>query len=147
MPRPPRPRTLSWVAPPRFYSTNPVDLTLIGRRGLDHRGEPRLLLRRVLGNRVERVLEHRLVVRAHRTHVGAAPAAGDHARPAQDALPQVEAVLRAQQRLLARVVGLVDDAAEVLGELGEAVGRAVAVAGLPVAVPLLDHVARAGLEA
>src|SRR5688572_8763195 len=136
--------------PPLFDSTSdPVDLALVGLRrfGRDHRRQPRLLLGSVLRDRIERVLQHRLVVRPHRADVGAAPAAGDHARAAQDALPQVEAVLRAQHRLLLLGVGLVDHAPEVLGELGEAVRRAVLVALLPVALPVPDHVAGAGLEA
>src|SRR5687767_6072936 len=134
--------------PPLFDSTSdPVDLALVGLRrlGRDHGRQARLLLGSVLGDRIERVLQHRLVVRAHRADVGAAPAAGDHARAAQDALPQVEAVLRAQHLFFALRVGLVDDPSEVLGELGEAMRRAVAVTRLPIAVPVADDIARAGL--
>src|SRR5258708_3810042 len=78
------------------------DIALLRPRNLArHRRKPFFLLRRVLGNLLVRVGEHLLVVLADRADVSAAPAAGDHARAAQDALPEVEAVLRAQQ-LLAR---------------------------------------------
>ena len=108
----------------------------------------RFLRRRVLRDGVERVAQHRLVVGADRADIGAAAAAGDDAGAAQDALPEIEAVLRAQQLLLlvrrpARAMMRVD----VLGELREAVRRAEAVAGLPVAVPMPDRIGRAGLEA
>src|SRR5437879_5719669 len=91
--------------------------------------------------------QHLLVVRTDRAHVGAAPAAGDHARAAQDALPQVEARLGAQQLLARAGIAGLDDAIEVLGELGKAVGRAMGVARLPVAVPFAPRVWRAGLDA
>jgi hypothetical protein len=100
----------------------------------------------VLGDRVERVLEHRVVV-ADRAHVLAAAAAGDDAGAAQDAFPKIEAVFRTQHRLLLRGIGLVEHLAEELRELRESVRRAVFVACRPVAVPVLDHVAGAGGEA
>src|SRR5688572_17364183 len=132
-----------------FDSTSdPVDLALVrlGGLGRHHGGEARLLLRRVLRDGIERVLQHRLVVRADRTNVRAAPAAGDHPGAAQDALPKVEAVLRAQHGFLLLGVGLVDHAPEIFGQLREAVRRAVLVARVPVALPLADHVARTRLE-
>src|SRR5260221_13659770 len=83
-------------------SINNSDVALLLRGNFArHRREPLFLLGRVLGNLLVRVGEHLLVVLADRADVGAAPAAGDDARAAQDALPEVEAVLRAQQ-LLAR---------------------------------------------
>src|ERR1041384_7207422 len=74
-----------------------VLLLLVRRRAALHRREALLLLRRVLGNLLVGVGEHLLVILADRADVGAAPAAGDHARAAQDALPEVEAGLGAQQ--------------------------------------------------
>src|SRR5690606_27153182 len=91
--------------------------------------------------------QHALVVLADRAHVLAAAAAGDDARAAQDAFPEVEALLGAQHGFLLADVGLADDAADELGELREAVRRPIAVAGAPVAVPVPDRVPRAGLEA
>src|SRR3954469_17555127 len=130
-------------------ATDPANLLLVGGRGPGphHFGEARLFGGRGLGYRVERVLQHRVVVGAHRTHVGAAPATGDHARAAQNALPQVEAVLGAQHRFLLLGVGLVDDLAEVVRKIGEAVRRAVAIARVPIALPVLDHIARARFQA
>src|SRR6202030_3540 len=102
---------------------------------------------RRLRNDVERVAQHRLVVGADRAHVGAATTAGDHAGAAQDALPQVEAVLGADEILLPRGVRLADDAPDVLGELRKAVRRTEAVARFPIAVPMPHGVARTDLEA
>src|ERR1043166_5236110 len=98
-----------------------------GALGLDHRVEPRLLRGRVLGDVLQRVLQHRLVVGAHRTDVLAATTAGDDAGAAEDRLPEIEALLGADQRFLLRGVGLADDALEMLGERREAVRRAIAV--------------------
>src|SRR5262249_34748350 len=118
-----------------------------GALGLDHGVEPRLLCGRVLGDVLQRVLQHRLVVGANRTDVLAAPATRDDAGPAQDGLPEVEALLRANQRLLPRRVRLAHDALEMLGERREAVRRTIAVARGPVAIPVADGVAGTGLEA
>src|SRR2546428_9042468 len=122
-------------------------LLLIGGRFARHRREPLLLRRRVLRNFLVGAREHRLVVGTDRADIGAAPAAGDHARAAQDALPEVEARLGAQELLARRCVVGFDDAIEVRGELREAVRRAVGVAGLPVAIPFAPGVGRAGLDA
>ena len=66
-------------------------------------------------------LEHRGIVGADRTDIGAAPATGNDAGAAQDTLPEIEAVLGANQVLLLPGVRLGDDAGDVLAELGKAV--------------------------
>src|SRR4029077_16023176 len=108
---------------------------------------PCLLRGRVLGDVLQRVLQHRLVVGANRTDVLAATAAGDDAGAAQDRLPEIEALFGSDQRFLLRGVGLADDALEMLGERREAVRRAIAVARGPVAIPVADGIAGTGLEA
>src|SRR6185295_7291279 len=85
----------------RLQESDEALLLLIGRRVAAHFGQSLLLLRSVLRDLLVRVGQHLLVVGADRADVGAAAAAGDHARAAQDALPEVEAGLGAQQ-LLAR---------------------------------------------
>src|SRR5207245_1311987 len=90
-----------------------------GALGLDHGVEPRLLGRSVLGNVLQRVLQHRLVVGADRTDVFAATAAGDDAGAAQDRLPEIEALFGADQRFLLGGVRLADDALEMLGQRSE----------------------------
>src|SRR6185503_19855656 len=112
-----------------------------------HRSEALFLLWRVLGDLLVRVGQHLVVILPDRADVGAAPAAGDHARAAQDALPQVEAVFRAQQLLARGGIGFAGELHQEVGQLRDAVRRAVAVAGFPVAVPLLHRIGRANLEA
>ena len=112
-----------------------------------HGGSARFLRRRVLGDDFERIAQHRCIIGADRADIGAAAAAGDDAGAAQDALPEIEAVLGAQQLLLLRRIRLGDDARDVLAQLGEAVRRTKAVAGRPVARPMPDGIGRTGLEA
>src|SRR6516225_5862264 len=111
-----------------------------------HGGEPRLLSRRILRDRFERVAQHRFVISTDRTDIGATPATGDDAGTAQNALPEIEAVLRAHQLLLLGGVRLGDDAADVLAQLGETVRRAEAIAGWPIACPMPHRIRRTGLQ-
>src|SRR6266498_2291498 len=106
-----------------FQDADEALLRLIGGRFPLHRRQALLLRRRVLRDFLMRAREHRFVVGAYRADIGAAPAAGDDARAAQDALPQVEARLGAQELLAGRRVVGFDDAIQVLGELREAVRR------------------------
>ena len=80
----------------------------------------RFLRRRDSRDRVERVAQHRLVVGADRADIGASAAAGDDAGAAQNALPEIEAVLRAHQLLLRLAAsGSAMMRVDVLGQLRE----------------------------
>src|SRR6516162_1303039 len=111
-----------------------------------HGGEPRLLGRRILRDRFERVAQHRFVISTDRTDIGATATAGDDAGTAQNALPEIEAVLRAHQLLLLGGVRLGDDARDVFAQLRKAVRRPETIAGRPVARPMPDRVGRTSLE-
>jgi hypothetical protein len=54
-----------------------------------HGGEPRFLGRRILRDRFEGVAQHRFVIGADRTDIGATATAGDDAGAAQNALPEM----------------------------------------------------------
>src|SRR5271155_2835092 len=139
--------------PAGWQRADPATLVSIGRRQpsgiflLFHRGEAGFLIRGVFRDGLERVAEHCRVVGADRTNIGTAPAPGNDAGSAQNTLPEIEAVLGANQILLPRSIRLGDDAGDVLAELGKAVRRAKAVAGGPIARPMADRIGRTGLEA
>src|SRR5271169_1392110 len=139
--------------PAGWQRADPAALVSIGRRQpsgiflLFHGGETGLLVRGVFRDGLERVAEHCRVVGADRTNIRTAPATGNDAGSAQNTLPEIEAILRANQILLPRNIRLGDDAGDVLAELGKAVRRAEAVAGGPIAGPMTDRIGRAGLEA
>ena len=61
--------------------------------GSVHCGGAGVLGWRIFRNCLERVAQHGRIVGADRAHVGAAPAAGDDAGAAQNALPEIETVL------------------------------------------------------
>ena len=108
-----------WRRPPRFRHSR--------------RAAPRLAsLSSGMSSR--RIADHALEIRADRADVLAAAAAGDRAGAAQDRLPQVEGILRAQHGLLLRRFGVQHPVHEV-GQMVEAVGRPELVAARPVAGP------------
>ena len=90
--------------------------TRFGRR---HRLQAFGFVGRVLGDLGESVFQHASVVLAHRTDVLATPTASDHARTTQDALPQIEALLRAHQTKLLLQVSGVENVTEMIGELSK----------------------------